>query len=173
MIDIFQIRCPRSSYPNHNQKKFDYSRDKNIQAYLNAASKIGINVTEIKNDKPAIQEIQRLIDKVLLSKTIHETTVYSDILWDGYNSYDTTVELIGQRIIIEKPEVKEKLVLLIRYLQMDKGLNRRAIVDKHYSEIMEDATYYKQVAEKAGHFIGMVTKAKPSWKFWKGGNGNK
>lgn len=166
MIDILQLRCPRSSYPNYNQKKFDYSRDQNIQAYLNTASKLGINVSEIKNDKPTIQEIQSLIDKVRLSKTIHEMTVYSDILWDGYNSYDDTIELIGQRIIIEKPEIKEKLVLLIRYLQMDKGLNRRSIVGKHYNEIMEDAAYYKKVAEKASHLIGKVTIAKPSWKFW-------
>ena len=93
------------------------------------------------------------MDKVCLSQTIHEATVYSDILWDAYNSYEQILDITKSRLIIADKKCKDKILLLIKYLKMDTGLNRRSIDGKHYTEIEEDASYFRRVSILAKDII--------------------
>jgi len=145
MIDKFP-RWPRSNYPDFNNKKFDYSRDSNINSYLKTANQLGLNVSKFNSDKINGEEISTLVDKICLSQTIHEATVYSDILWDAFNSYGQILEVINSRLAAADKKCKDKILLLIKYLKMDSGLNRRPIKGKHYTEIENDASYFRQVS---------------------------
>ena len=152
MIDKFP-RWPRSNYPDFNNKKFDYSRDSNLDSYLKTADQLGINISIFNSDKINEEEISALVDKVCLSQTIHEATVYSDILWDAYNSYEQILEVTKSRLLIADKKSKDKILLMIKYLKMDTGLNRRPIDGKHYTEIENDASYFRQVSVLAKDII--------------------
>ena len=152
MIDKFP-RWPRSNYPDFNNKKFDYSRDSNLDSYLKTADQLGINISIFNSDKINEKEISALVDKVCLSQTIHEATVYSDILWDAYNSYEQILEVTKSRLLIADKKSKDKILLMIKYLKMDTGLNRRPIDGKHYTEIENDASYFRQVSVLAKDII--------------------
>ena len=146
-------RWPRSNYPDFNSRKFDYSRDSNLDSYLKTADQLGINISKFNSDKINTEEISALVDKVCLSQTIHEATVYSDILWDAYNSYEQILDITKSRLIIADKKCKDKILLLIKYLKMDTGLNRRSIDGKHYTEIEEDASYFRRVSILAKDII--------------------
>lgn len=146
-------RWPRSNYPNFNNKQFDYSKDSNLNSYLKIADQLGVNISKSYSDNINEEETSALVDKVCLSQTIHEATVYSDILWDAYNSYELILDITKSRLISADKKCKDKLLLLIKYLKIDTGLNRRPIDGKHYSEIEKDASYYRQLSILAKDII--------------------
>jgi hypothetical protein len=150
-------RWPRSNYPDFNNKKFDYSRDSNLNSYLKTADQLGVNISIINSDKIEGVNISILVDKVCSSQTIHEATVYSDILWDAYNSYEEILDRIKSRLIDADKKQKDKLLLLIKYLKMDTGLNRRPIDGKHYTEIEKDSSYFRQLSLLAKEIINQYS----------------
>jgi hypothetical protein len=152
MIDKFP-KWPRSNYPNSTNRKFDYSRDANIDSYLKTAGRLGIEVSGFNSEILNSKEITSLISKITVSQTIHEATVYSDILWDAYNSYDEILAIIKSSLINADKKCKDKLLLLVKYLKMDTGLNRRPIDGKHYTEIDKDASYYRDISVMAKDII--------------------
>ncbi len=152
MIDKFP-RWPRSNYPDFSNRKFDYSRDSNLDSYLKTAGQLGISISKFHSDKINEEEISALVDKVCLSQTIHEATVFSDILWDAYNSYEQILDTIKSRLIVVDTKCKDKILLLIKYLKMDTGLNKRPIDGKHYTEIEDDVSYFKRVSTLAKDII--------------------
>jgi hypothetical protein len=146
-------RWPRSSYPDHTKKKFDYSKDANLTAYFNTAKELGVDIRKINSDTLEDAQIDDLIFKISQSNSFHVATVYSDLLWDAYNSYDKILQSINTRLTIEKKSNQEKLTLAIRYLRIDSGLNRRPIEGKHYNEIMSDANFFKDLATRANNIL--------------------
>ena len=146
-------RWPRSNYPDFNKKKFDYSRDSNIDDYIKTAEKLEIDVTKFGDDKILIQQAKEIVDKIVKADTIHEMTVYADILWDAYNSYDIILDAITERLSVKDKSNIEKLTLLIKYLKMDTGLNRRPIDGKHFREINNDSVFYQGLAAKAKELL--------------------
>lgn len=81
-------------------------------------------------------------------------TVYADVLWDAYNSYDIIFDIIAKNLKeAEDKNNVEKLTLLIKYLKLDTGLNRRPIDGKHFNEINDDASFYRELAAKAKEMI--------------------
>jgi hypothetical protein len=106
MIDKFP-KWPRSNYPDFNTKNFDYSGDTNINSYIRTANQIWGNISEFNSDKLSLGEITSLVDKICLSKTIHEGTVCSDILWGAYNSYEDILKAIQSRLMNADQETKE------------------------------------------------------------------
>ncbi|SMB98033.1 hypothetical protein SAMN00120144_3523 [Hymenobacter roseosalivarius DSM 11622] len=154
MIDNIP-RCPRSNYPDFNKKKFNYSKESNIDAYFKTANKLGIAVTKFGPDKIFDQQAEILIDQIVEADTIHEMTVCADILWDAYNSYDIILNAIIKRLEDADKNGVKKLILLIKYLKLDTGLNRRPIGGKHFSEINNDSSFYCELAAKAKEIINV------------------
>jgi hypothetical protein len=146
-------RWPRSNYPKFNNKKFDYSRDSNLDAYLKTADRLGLYIMKVGPDKLDTKKIESVINKIIAAETIHEMTLYADVLWDAYNSYDITLNLLCQRALSTDKNDREKLILLVQYLKMDTGQNRRPILGKHYKEIDEDALHFRKIAIDTKNFI--------------------
>lgn len=147
-------RWPGSNYPDFNKKKFDYSKASNIDAYLKTADRLEISITMFGADKISVQKGKELIGKIIKADTIHEMTVYADVLWDAYNSYDIIFDIIAKNLKeAEDKNNVEKLTLLIKYLKLDTGLNRRPIDGKHFNEINDDASFYRELAAKAKEMI--------------------
>ena len=152
MINIAPI-CPRSNYPEFKRKKFDYSRNSNIEAYLKTSFRLGVNPSQFGPSKIDSTRIQTIIDKISNAETIHERTVYSDQLWDAYDSYEEIIKKIQEALLKSSQDKKDIFLLLIKYLKADTGLNRRLIDGKHYIEVEKDTGYFKNVATIAKQII--------------------
>lgn len=72
-------RWPRSNYPKFNNKKFDYSRDSNLDAYLKTADRPGLYIMKVGPDKLDIQKIESVINKIIAADTTmpHHSFYYS------------------------------------------------------------------------------------------------
>jgi hypothetical protein len=148
-----QVTSPRSHYPNFKKRKFDYTRPDNIDGYDKAAAKLGIRTGLAGPDQMSTDFIWVLLEKILVTDSLHEMTLYADMLWDAYNSHHLVVSLIETKIkTVSKPGI-EKLQLLIQYLRLETGLNRRNIMGKHFHEINKDIEYYREIAEKAKQLL--------------------
>ena len=140
---------PRSTYPEQKRRKYNFTSHGNYIAYKNASDEMGIDTSIWGPDRLSQQEIEFLVDLIATTTSVHIATVCSDRLFDAYNSYPEIIETVARRLRGAKKAEREKLVLMLRYLKLDEGRNRRPVEDKHYNEVLADVAYFREMGDRS------------------------
>jgi hypothetical protein len=95
-----------------------------------------------------LPDTEKLIDIVITSKYDDEVFAASRALVENENIKGTEfrLTLINK---LEQLNDKSKQISIIEYTGLDSPLNRKEILGKSYDEIISDASYYRDIADRS------------------------
>jgi len=98
--------------------------------------------------KMPMPETEKLIDIIVTSKYEDEVYAASRILVENEETKGTDfrLTLINK---LEQLNDKSRQISIIEYTDLDSPLNRKDILGKSYDEIISDANYYKDIADRS------------------------